>query len=52
MADAHAPRPPEGDWMGTPYLRFERRDSKEDDAFKERRKPDWVPEDLRTKGRL
>lgn len=25
MADA--PRPPEGDWLGTPYLRFERRGS-------------------------
>ena len=23
---AAAPRPPEGDWLGTPYLRFERRD--------------------------
>jgi enoyl-CoA hydratase len=27
MPDADAPRPPEGDWMGTPYLRFERRGS-------------------------
>ena len=25
MADA--PRPPEGDWLGTPYLRFERHDA-------------------------
>ena len=25
--DAPAPRPPEGDWLGTPYLRFERRGS-------------------------
>ena len=28
MSDAalgSAPRPPEGDWLGTPYLRFERR---------------------------
>ena len=25
MADA--PRPPEGDWLGTPYLVFERRAS-------------------------
>ncbi len=24
---AHAPRPPEGDWLGTPFLRFERRGS-------------------------
>jgi enoyl-CoA hydratase len=24
-ANASAPRPPEGDWLGTPYLRFERR---------------------------
>ena len=24
-ADGSAPRPPEGDWLGTPYLRFERR---------------------------
>jgi len=24
---ANAPRPPEGDWLGTPYLRFERRGS-------------------------
>jgi enoyl-CoA hydratase len=24
-ADASRPRPPEGDWLGTPYLRFERR---------------------------
>ena len=27
MPDPDAPRPPEGDWMGTPYLRFERRGS-------------------------
>jgi len=27
MPDPHAPRPPEGDWLGTPYLRFERRGS-------------------------
>ena len=27
MPDADAPRPPDGDWMGTPYLRFERRGS-------------------------
>jgi len=26
-AEPTAPRPPEGDWLGTPYLRFERRDS-------------------------
>ncbi len=25
MADAAAPRPPEGDWLGTPHLAFERR---------------------------
>lgn len=24
-ANAQAPKPPEGDWLGTPYLRFERR---------------------------
>ena len=24
-ASEHAPRPPEGDWLGTPFLRFERR---------------------------
>ena len=24
MPDESAPRPPEGDWLGTPYLRFER----------------------------
>lgn len=27
MADTNAPRPPEGDWLGTPYVRFERRGS-------------------------
>jgi len=26
-AESTPPRPPEGDWLGTPYLRFERRDS-------------------------
>jgi enoyl-CoA hydratase/carnithine racemase len=24
MTSGHTPRPPEGDWLGTPYLRFER----------------------------
>ncbi|HEV7720693.1 MAG TPA: hypothetical protein VGO60_05395, partial [Iamia sp.] len=24
MAERDAPRPPEGDWLGTPHLRFER----------------------------
>jgi hypothetical protein len=23
-ATVHAPRPPEGDWLGTPFLKFER----------------------------
>lgn len=27
MPDPDAPRPPQGDWMGTPYLRFDRRGS-------------------------
>lgn len=26
-AGSHAPRPPKGDWLGTPYLHFERRGS-------------------------
>ena len=27
MAEHERPRPPEGDWLGTPYLRFERHGS-------------------------
>jgi len=56
MPDAagSAPRPPEGDWLGTPYLRLERRASatySSPAVTWARRSPDWVPENLRRDAR-
>jgi hypothetical protein len=44
------PRPPDGDWLGTPFLRFEREGPFT--AFEERRSPSGVHPDLRLDGRL
>jgi enoyl-CoA hydratase len=51
------PRPPDRDWLGTPYLRFTRegpfgRCTLDRPEATERRSPDWVHPDLRIDGRL